>query len=126
MRMLLGAFCLLVACEAPAGADDFLTADAIKTRFVGNTLKGTYPEGKQWAEYYSPEGEIRGHDDIGGSYSGRFTFRGDEICFDFDDTDQDFCGPVSDGAEGIRFYRNGKMITDIGHVILMPGNPNNL
>lgn len=129
MRWSLRVLSLLLAGAAAtmAMADDAaLTGDAIKARFVGNTLRGTYPGGKAWAEFYDPSGEIRGHDDIDGSYRGHYTLGDSGICFDFDGTDQDFCGQVIDGAEGIRFTRNGKTITDIGHVIVVPGNPDNL
>jgi hypothetical protein len=105
-----------------------LPADELKRRVEGNTIRGEYPNGRKWVEFYDPKGEIRGKDDKKGSYSARYTFNGDKLCFDYPDNDGDWCAQVSEGSGQAYFIdaSSGELVTFIRNASIVTGNPDNL
>lgn len=58
----------------------FLHESELRETIVGYTLQG-----KNWAEYYSPEGKIFGKSRTFGlrSYTGRWVIQSDRVCYDY-------------------------------------------
>jgi hypothetical protein len=105
---------------------EVLDADRLKQVVVGNTLQGEYPNGRKWSEYYDASGEIRGRDDDQGTYLANYTFNGNEICFDYAGTFDDWCGQISLRGNHADFLKDGELQTFMRNTILLDGNPNNL
>lgn len=101
-----------------------LGAEKLKSAIVGNTVQGEYPNGVKWAEFYDPNGEIRGHDATHGDYSARYTLKDDLICYDYSGSDDDWCAQVSDGGSQIYFLKDGELVTFIRNASFVSGNPN--
>lgn len=102
-----------------------LGAEELKRRIVGNTVRGEYPNGVKWSEYYDPSGAIRGKDATHGAYDARYTLKGDQICYDYPGNDDDWCGQVSDDGSQVYFLKEGKLVTFIRNASIADGNPDN-
>lgn len=103
-----------------------LDAERLKTLTIGNTMKGDYPNNETWIEYYDPNGEIRGRDDEHGSYTARYSFKGNSICFDYPGDDSDWCGEISMRGNSIDYIHDGNLVTFIRNTTLIQGNPSGL
>ena len=63
---------------------------------VGNTIVGKTPTGEALVEYFAPDGVVKNRID-GESDEGEWTLRGDKVCTDYSDDDDD---GDEDGGEG--------------------------
>ena len=102
-----------------------VNAEQLKQLTVGNTMEGEYPNSKKWMEYYDPSGEIRGKDGKG-EYSAKYELKGDQICFDYDGTDDDWCAQISMRGNKVDFLEDGKLVSFIRNTVIIPGNPSGL
>jgi hypothetical protein len=102
-----------------------LGAEDLQRRIVGNTVRGEYPNGVVWSEYYDPSGEIRGKDATHGAYTARYTLKADQICYDYSGNDDDWCGQVSEDGSQVYFLKEGKLVTFIRNASIASGNPEN-
>jgi len=82
-----------------------LTAEDLKAKVVGSTLRGEYPNHVKWAEFYDPSGEIRGTDDEHGAYTIRYTLDGNKLCYDYPGNDNDWCATLSLQGDDVQFSR---------------------
>ena len=74
---------LLLALWTPLGlAQDALSADAVRTLIVGNTLKGSYTT-KTLVMVFYPDGLVRGALGLTGSDSGTWEMDGDKYCHEW-------------------------------------------
>lgn len=103
-----------------------LSAADLKSRIVGNTMRGEYPNHVAWAEYYDPSGELRGRDARKGAYTARYALKGDQLCYDYEGSDDDWCAQVSDVGGEVSLVTDGKLVTYNRNLSIVPGNPDNL
>ena len=103
-----------------------LDAEHLKQVVVGNTLQGEYPNNKKWYEYYDASGAIRGKDDNQGSYTASYALKGDEVCFDYEGTYDDWCAKVSMRGNRVEFLHKGEVANFARNTIFLDGNPNGL
>ena len=107
-------------------AKNILNAEQPKQIAVGNTMQGEYLNNMKWVEFYDPSGDIRGKDDKQGAYKASYTLKGDQICFDYPGTWDDWCAKISMRGNRVYFINKGKLVTFIKNTIFADGNPNNL
>jgi hypothetical protein len=84
---------------AAANAGEVLSGDRIRSELIGNTVSGTM-EGSEggpssYAEYYDPDGSIRGD-----GYSGHWSIEGDTICLAYEGSPRACWQVVMDGRQG--------------------------
>ncbi|MBX6322096.1 MAG: hypothetical protein IRY94_09740 [Rhodospirillaceae bacterium] len=105
-------------CQA-AAAGQVLSGDQIRQRLIGNTVSGMLDASEggpsPYAEYYDPDGTIRGD-----GYTGRWTIEGDTICLSFEDSPR-ACWQVSAEGDDIEWILDGRVE---GNGKVTPGNPN--
>ena len=92
---------------------------------IGNTAFGVGAK-HSWAEYYQPDGTIRGRTDDGtndGPYRGKWTVSGSEMCFNYDDSGDVGCWAISVEGDEITYSKEGDH--DVKGTLLK-GNPKNL
>lgn len=77
----------LAASPATARAEDALTGAAASARVVGNTVTGTTPDGP-YSEFFTPDGALT-IVDRDGKAGGRWALKGDRICTQVDDEDEE-------------------------------------
>ena len=58
-------------------------ADQLKAFLVGNTMQGEYINHNEWMEHYAPDGTLRGKADQLGAFRGKYEFKGNTICYDY-------------------------------------------
>jgi hypothetical protein len=108
-------------------ATDFVSGDRIRQELVGNSIVEANVEGKIWAEYFSPDGTLRGRTDDGRPFDGFWTIEGNTLCVDYNGTAPGWCGQFAEGADGaIDFYKDGKFRRTYPRSVLQKGNPQNL
>lgn len=105
---------------------NILDAEQLKAIAVGNTMQGEYTNAIKWVEFYDPNGEIRGKDDKQGPYKASYTLRGDQMCFDFPGTYDDWCAQISMRGNRVDFINKGKLVTFLRNTTFVDGNPNGL
>lgn len=97
-------------------AADMLTGSEIKTLVSGNTITGTMIESGNYAEFFQPDGIVKGN-----GYTGLWTVSSDSICFRFG-SDPEVCRRLGWNGDQLQWL-SGKRLTGTG--MLVPGNPNN-
>ncbi len=108
----LGAFCILALGTGSASAET-ATGEEIRTFISGNTLQGA-SSGGVFAEYYDPDGTLRGD-----GYSGTWKIEGDAGCMDYGQGYQCWTGIIKGNAN--IWFLDGQAQA-AGY--LFPGNPN--
>ncbi len=124
-RVAFGLLALVVvmsSAQQQSRADDpvMLTGQEILARVIGNTASGASAK-HGWSEYYQPDGTIRGRTDDG-SFQGKWTVSGSEMCFDYDDSGDAGCWTISVAGNEIAYHKEGE------HEVtgtLVKGNPKN-
>jgi hypothetical protein len=106
---------------------DYVSGDRIRQELVGNSVVEAIAEGKIWAEYFAPDGTLRGRTSDGRPFDGFWTIEGNTLCVDYNGTAPGWCGQFAEGADGsIDLYRNGKFRRTYPRSVLQKGNPQNL
>jgi hypothetical protein len=103
-----------------------LTTDQLRKQLVGNTISGEYLDGDGWAEFYAPDGWLRGMDQKSGRSEGRYAFHDDMVCFDYEGTRYDWCTQISVIGEDVAFIWKGMVDTSTRNRKLLPGNASSL
>jgi hypothetical protein len=117
----------LPALPSQGVTTDFVSGDRIRQELVGNSIVEANVEGKIWAEYFAPDGTLRGRTDDGRPFDGFWTIEGDTLCVDYNGTAPGWCGQFAERAGGsIDLYRNGKFRRTYPRSVLQKGNPQNL
>ena len=102
----------LVVLSGPAAAQDLSGAEIAAT-IAGKTILGNPDEGEGYAEYYAPDGTIRGD-----GYTGAWSVQGDMLCFAY--------GGEPAGCVGVRLNgdRLGWLVGGAvsGTATMVPGN----
>ncbi|MBE7200984.1 MAG: hypothetical protein INR70_24710 [Parafilimonas terrae] len=98
-----------------------LTGQAAWAAIVGNTVEGTTPDGP-YTDHYADDGTMA-HVDRDGRSAGRWSFKGEAVCFTYPDQDEVDClTPQLDGAQGAFVDSDGTRYP----FTLLPGNPKGL
>ena len=90
------AFVLAAGSAAFAAA----TGDQIRAAISDSTVQGSMVGGP-YAEYYAPDGTIRGKD-----YTGQWSVEGDSMCFAYHSTPKE-CWNVELNGDQVRWIKNG-------------------
>jgi hypothetical protein len=110
---------LAAAWAGPAAGEQGqpLTGAEITATISGNTVKGN-----KFAEYYDPNGTIRGRegDDSDDSYQGSWHVEGDKLCVAFPSHDFTSCVWIAPLEGGIYSFMDGQR-TDLRTIV--GGNP---
>lgn len=104
---------ILALLAAPAFAAP-LDGGAIRALLSGATVTGSMRDTGRFAEFYAPDGAIRGQ-----GYSGRWSIRDDRMCFDYGEGPT--CWAVEADGATVRFLGSGGVV---GEGRVAPGNPN--
>jgi len=120
---LLALVLVMSSAQQQARADEpvVLTEEEILAQIVGNTAVST-GGGERWAEYYQPDGAIRGRSEHG-SMQGKWTVSGSEMCFDYVGSGDASCWTMSVEGNEITYYRKEKHRHQTA--TLLNGNPKN-
>jgi len=105
----------------------FLTLDEIAKTIIGNTVSGQAKDGSAFAEYYAPDGVIRGQSEKGGAYKARWWLRKEDhlMCFKYGDGPFDAgCTRLSLSGDTVKFVLMDGTVE--GSATLLNGNPKNL
>ena len=105
------AFALVLAAGNAALAA--ATGDQIRAAIAGSTVQGNMDASGPYAEYYAPDGAIKGKD-----YAGQWSIEGDAMCFAYQGTPKECWnvenqrrpGPLAQGRRqpGHRHHRQGQ------------------
>jgi hypothetical protein len=111
----------------PLGVATFVSGDRIRQELAGNSIVEADWQGKIWAEYFAPEGTLRGRTDDGRRFEGSWKIEGNTLCVDYSSIARDWCGQFAEGADGsIDYYKDGKFRKTYPRSVLQKGNPQNL
>jgi len=111
---------------ASAGADgSFYSGDEIARTVSGNTVSGQYPDGKPWLVYFATDHQLRSRGD-GPNHAGTWAINGDQLCFDYPGTADDWCARFQKNGDLIDIYRNGSFLRHMPKPKIDAGNPLNL
>ncbi|MEL7013403.1 MAG: hypothetical protein AAFO72_08990 [Pseudomonadota bacterium] len=106
------AFMGLIA--APVTAAELATSAEIMDMIIGNTVEGGMSDGAAYAEFYSTDGAIKAD-----GYSGKWSFEGDAMCFDYGEGAD--CFTVSIDGDSVTWMVDGE---EAGTGTIAAGNPN--
>jgi hypothetical protein len=113
--------------ELPPGMARFISGDQIRRELAGNSIVMSNVDGKIWAEYFAPDGTLRGRSDRGRLFGGTWKIEGTTLCVDYDSVGSDWCGQFTEGADGsISYYEDGHFKKTYPRSVLQEGNPQNL
>ena len=118
----------LAACggvPADSALDHILDLDHLKQLVVGNTLSGENDDGTTFTEFYLPDGTIHGEDNQAEKYDGKYNFRLNMLCLDYEGTDNDGCVRVSVDGDQVLLIKNDRVLTTVRNLKVLPGNPRN-
>ena len=102
----------LTSMSASAGGGP--TADEIRAAVSDHTYQGSMSEGGSgFAEYYAPDGTIRGD-----GYTGNWSVRDGVMCFNYGEGDR--CFEVTIDGPSMVMYKDGEID---GNGMLIEGNP---
>lgn len=108
-------------------AADYVSGDRIRQELAGNSIVEVNADGKIWAEYFAPDGTLRGRTDDGRRFDGLWKIEGKTLCVDYSSIARDWCGEFVEGADGsIDYYNAGKFRKTYPRSVLQKGNPQNL
>ena len=106
---------------------DFVSGDRIRRELVGNSIVEANLEGMTWAEYFAPDGTLRGRTEDGRRFDGSWKIDGNTLCVDYHSIANDWCGQFAESADGsINYYQDGKFAKTFPRSVLQKGNPENL
>ena len=77
------------------------TGDQIRAAISDSTVQGNMDASGPYAEYYAPDGTIKGKD-----YTGQWSVEGDAMCFAYQDTPKQ-CWNVELDGDQVRWIKNG-------------------
>lgn len=107
------AFALVLATGGVAlGA---ATGDQIRAAISDSTVRGNMDASGPYAEYYAPDGTIKGKD-----YTGQWSVEGDAMCFAYQGTPKE-CWNVDISGNQVRWVKNG---ASLGIGTIVKGNAN--
>ena len=110
-----------------ASPPDFVSGDRIRQELAGNSIVETNFEGKIWAEYFDPNGTLRGRTHDGTLFDGAWKVEGNTLCVDYRSVARDWCGQFAEASDGsIDYYKDGKFRKNYSRSVLKKGNPQNL
>lgn len=105
----------------------FVSGDHIRQELAGNSIVEANGEGKVWAEYFAPDGTLRGRADDSRRFDGSWKLEGNTLCVDYRSIARDRCGQLAEGSDGsIDDYKDGKFRKTYPRSVLQKGNPQNL
>jgi hypothetical protein len=108
-------------------APDYVSGDRIRQELAGNSIVETDFEGKIWAEYFDPNGTLRGRTNDGALFNGVWKIEDNTLCVDYRSIAQDWCGQFVEASDGsIDYYKDGKFRNNYSRSVLKKGNPQNL
>jgi hypothetical protein len=107
------AFALVMAASSAALAA--ATSDEIRTAISDSTVQGNMDASGPYAEYYAPDGTIKGKD-----YTGQWSVEGDAMCFAYEGTPKT-CWNVELNGNQVRWIKNG---ASQGTGTILKGNAN--
>ena len=106
---------------------DFVSADRIRQELIGNSIVETNFDGRIWAEYYDPNGTLRGRTEDGRLFDGAWKIDGNTLCVDYHSIARDWCGQFAEASDGsIDYYRDGRFRKNYSRSVLQDGNPQKL
>jgi hypothetical protein len=115
------------AMPSQGTATDFVSGDRIRQELSGNSIVEANAAGSAWAEYFAPDGTLRGRTDDGRRFDGLWKIDGNTLCVDYRSIARDWCGQFAEGADGsIDYYENGRFKKSYPRSVLQQGNPQNL
>lgn len=91
------------------------TGDQIRSAISDSTVQGNMDASGPYAEYYAPDGTIKGKD-----YTGQWSIEGDAMCFAYQGTPRT-CWNVELSGDQIRWIKNG---ASQGTGTILKGNAN--
>ena len=91
------------------------TGDQIRAAISDSTVQGNMDASGPYAEYYAPDGTIRGKD-----YTAQWSVEGDTMCFAYQDTPKE-CWNVEINGDQVRWIKNG---ASQGTGTIVKGNAN--
>ena len=91
------AFVLAAGSAALAAA----SGDQIRAAIADSTVQGNMDASGPYAEYYAPDGTIKGKD-----YTGQWSVEGDAMCFAYEGTPKT-CWNVELNGDQVRWIKNG-------------------
>jgi len=97
-KFLLALAFLLAAGNAALAA---ATGDQIRAAIADSTVQGNMDASGSYAEYYAPDGTIKGKD-----YTGQWSVEGDAMCFAYQGTPKE-CWNVELNGNQVRWVKNG-------------------
>ena len=77
------------------------TGDQIRSAISDSTVQGNMDASGPYAEYYAPDGTIKGKD-----YTGQWSVEGDAMCFAYEGTPKT-CWNVELNGDQVRWIKNG-------------------
>ncbi|HEV8391565.1 MAG TPA: hypothetical protein VGQ35_17065 [Dongiaceae bacterium] len=111
----------------PPGMTRFVLGDRIRQELAGNSIVEASAEGKVWAEYFAPDGTLRGRTDDGRRFDGSWKIEGNTLCVDYRSIARDWCGQFAEASDGsIDYYKDGRFQKNYSRSILQKGNPQEL
>jgi hypothetical protein len=103
--------------EVLGPATQTATGDEIISALSGHTVEGSMLSSGDYAEFYDPDGVVRGAD-----YEGSWRVSGDTMCFQYDDDEDEQCWQVRLDGDRLTWIRDGE---EEGSGTIQLGNPNN-
>jgi hypothetical protein len=102
LAVLFLAFSNIQAAEfSPPDGVKSLSADELRTTFVGNTAVGT----NGWKEFYAADGTIEGLSYKNQQYAGKWKIDPDRMCYAYKTAEFDTCSFIGIDTDGvIRYY----------------------
>lgn len=91
------------------------TGDQIRAAISDSTVQGNMDASGPYAEYYAPDGTIRGKD-----YTGQWSVEGDTMCLAYQGTPKE-CWSVEISGDQVRWIKNG---ASQGTGTIVKGNAN--
>ena len=112
---------LVVSAATGRGQDaPVLTGAAAWARVVGDTVTGTTPDGS-YSEFFTPDGTFTIVDGDGKAH-GRWVLKGDRLCTQIDDEDEECRAVEIEGAAGAFIDEGGTRYP----FTILPGDPKGL
>jgi hypothetical protein len=111
----------------PEPIPGLISGARMRTELAGNSIIQKDSAGKIWAEYFDPNGTLRGHDTAGRRFGGSWTIEGDTLCVDYTSIAHDWCGQFAEASDGsIDRYDENRWRQNYPRSVLQKGNPEQL
>ncbi|MBE7186104.1 MAG: hypothetical protein INR68_17035 [Methylobacterium mesophilicum] len=109
MRYLISVATLLLLAGNCLAQSPALSGNQIRKLFAGRTIIGT-ESGERYSETLLPDGALLGRSKSEGEYDGEWSVDGDELCFSYEDEEED-CSRVAVQGAKIIFIGDGEADT---------------